>query len=327
VTDVGGGSAPWSTSIVQQTAPTGISLALSAPTAAAGSTLGITLSVAANAAEGDATGFVELTRAGDVRRIPYWLHVEIPKLGVEKYRVIKHPGVYGGTTKGGRSLVSSYRYPELGLACNCKTGVLLNLSGPEQVFQITVKKRVANVGAVILSRAKGVKVTPRFVEGADENRLTGYAGLPVNLNPYQTFGRVEPVVAAIAPAPGTYDLVVDTPAGTKAGRFTFRVWMNDVTPPSIRLLTHTVVRNAPVKFAVIDTGSGVDPGSITALIDGRIVSFAYSRGVLRLDGRGLTSGVHRFRLKVSDYEEAKNMENVGPVLPNTSSASGTFSVR
>ena len=97
-------------------------------------------------------------------------------------------------------------------------------------------KPVANIGAVILSRAKGVKVTARLVVAGDENRLTGYDGLPVDLNPYQDFGRVVPAVAAIAPPPGKYDLVFDTPAGTKPGRFTFRVWSNDVTPPSIRIL-------------------------------------------------------------------------------------------
>jgi hypothetical protein len=32
-------------------------------------------------------------------------------------------------------------------------------------------------------------------------------------------------------------------------------------------------------------------------------------------------------MTVSDYEESKNMENVGPILPNTRSVSGSFSVR
>ena len=326
LTDAGGGPAPWTTSIAPQTTPTGATLSLSSPTATAGSSLGVTLTVSSTAGEGDATGFVELTRGTDVRRIPYWLHVEIPKLGLEKAHVITHPGVYGGTTAGGKSLVSTYRYPESGLACNCATGVPLDLSGPEQVFQLTVTKQVANIGAVILSRAKGVKVTPRLVVAGDENRLTGYDGLPVNLNPYQDFGRVEPAVAAIAPAPGKYDLVFDTPAGTKPGRFTFRVWSNDVTPPSIRILARTLRRGDALRFAVTDAGSGVDVGSIVAKVDGRVLPFVYSHGVLRFKG-ALKVGTHRYTLTVSDYEEAKNMENVGPILPNTRSASGSFVVR
>ena len=327
LTDAGGGSAPWSVSIASQGAPAGVSLQLSAPTATAGTTLGVNVTVAADAAEGDATGFVVLTRGSDVRRVPYWLHVEVPKLGTEKHRTITHAGVYGGTTKGGASRVSSYRYPEGGLACNCSTGVLLNLAGPEQVFRITVKNRIANVGAVILSRANGVHVSPRFVVAGDENRLTGYDGLPVNLNPYQDYGRVEPAVAAIAPAPGSYDLVVDTPAGTNPGAFTFRVWFDDTTPPSVRLLTRSTLPGRPVKLAVKDAGSGVDPGSIDAKIDGRVATISFAHGLLQLSGKGLGAGTHRIHLVVSDYEEAKNMENVGPILPNTRTFNGTFVVR
>jgi hypothetical protein len=254
------------------------------------------------------------------------VHVEVPKLGLEKAHVITHPGVYGGTTAGGRSLVSTYRYPENGLACNCPTGVPLDLSGPEQVFQLTVTKPVANIGAVVLSRAKGVKVTARLVVAGNENRLTGYDGLPVNLNPYQYYGRVEPAVAAIAPTPGKYDLVFDTPAGTKPGRFTFRVWSNDVTPPSIRILSRALHRGAALRFAVTDAGSGVDVGSIKAKVDGKLMPFVYAHGVLHIKSV-LKAGAHRYTLTVSDYEEAKNMENVGPILPNTRSVSGSFSVR
>jgi hypothetical protein len=326
LTDAGGGPAPWSTSIAAQTTPAGTTLSLSSPTVTAGSSLGVTLSVSSSAAEGDATGFVVLTRGTDVRRIPYWVHVEVPKLGLEKARTITHPGVYGGTTAGGKSLVSTYRYPENGLACNCATGVPLDLSGPEQVFRLTVTKPVANIGAVITSRAKGVKVSPRLVVAGDENRLTGYDGLPINLNPYQDYSRVEPVVAAIAPAPGKYDLVFDTPAGGKPGRFTFRVWSNDVSPPTIRILTRTLSRGAPLRFAVTDKGSGVDVGSIKAKVDGKVLPFVYAHGVLRFRG-ALKPGAHHYALTASDYEEAKNMENVGPILPNTRSVSGSFSVR
>ena len=43
-------------------------------------TLDVTATVTSAAAEGDVAGFVVLTRGADVRRIPYWLHVERPKL-------------------------------------------------------------------------------------------------------------------------------------------------------------------------------------------------------------------------------------------------------
>jgi len=323
LTDAGGGGAPWTTSVVEQTTVAGASLSLSAPDATAGSTLGVTLTVSAAAGEGDAAGFIELTRGADIRRVPYWFHVEVPKLATEPAHLISHPGVYRGTTAGRPSRVSSYRYPEGGLT----TGVFTNLSGPEEVFRIVVKKPVANIGAVILSRAPGVRVSPRMVIGADENRLTGYDGIPVNLNPYQAFGRAEPAVAAIAPAPGTYDLVVDTPAGTKPGAFTFRVWMNDTTPPKVRLLSRSVAHGGAVRLAVTDSGSGVDPASLSVRIDGRIASSTFARGILKVGARRLGAGTHRLHVVVSDYEEAKNMENVGPILPNTRTFNATFAVR
>jgi hypothetical protein len=319
--DAGGGPAPWAATIVPQSAPNGVNLSLAVPLAAAGSSITVTLTVATDAAEGDAVGFVQLARGTDVRRVPYWLHVEVPKLGTEPHVTLKRPGVYGGNTAGRKSLVSSYRYPE------GATGLPLDLSGPEQVFQITVKTRVANLGAVLLTHAKGVRVTPRVVAAGDENRLTGVTALPVNDNPYQFFGEIEPVVGAIAPKPGVYDVVFDTPAGAKPGKFTFRVWLNDVKPPTVRLLTRVVRQGSPIRVAISDLGSGVDPHSIVLNVDALRPDTSFTRGVLKISSSNLTRGTHRLRLTVSDYQEAKNMENVGPILPNTRTFSATITVR
>jgi len=327
VSDAGGGPAPWSVSVAAQSAPHGAALAAAAPAIVPGSPVKLTLTIAADTAEGDATGFVLLTRGSDVRRVPYWFRVEAPKLAREPHRTIRAPGIYRGSTAGKRSLVSSYRYPELGLACNCKTGVPTNLSGPEQVFRFVLHKRVANVGAVIVSRGRGVSATPRFVFAGDENRLVGYTGLPVDLNPYAGFGRVVPVVGAALPLPGTYDLVVDTPAGGRPGAFAFRFWINDTKPPSARLLARTVSRGNPLRIAVSDAGSGVDPRSLVVRIDGAAATFVYRKGVVAVSDTTVTPGTHRLTFSVSDYQETKNNENVGPVLPNTRKLATTFVVR
>ena len=42
---------------------------------------------------------------------------------------------------------------------------------------------------------------------------------------------------------------------------------------------------------------------------------------------GSPPGTHRLRLRVSDYQEAKNTENVGPILPNTRWLTTTFETR
>jgi hypothetical protein len=170
-------------------------------------------------------------------------------------------------------------------------------------------------------------VSPRLVLAGDENRLTGFTALPVNDNPYQLYGVVEPVVGAIAPAVGQYDVVFDTPAGARPGKFTFRVWINDVTPPAARLLTRTVRRGSPIRVALTDAGSGVDPRSIVLSVDGSRPRFTFKKGVLSVPSTGLTAGKHQLRLVVSDYQEAKNMENVGPILPNTRFVAATVTVR
>ncbi len=323
VADAGGGPAPWTVSIVPQEAPAGTALAPSSVTVDPGSSVAVTLTVAAGAALGEATGFVVLTRGADVRHVPYWFRVEAPQLAGEPHTTLTRPGVYQGNTAGKPSLVSTYRYPEGGLAAS----IPLDLSGPEQVFRIEVTKPIANFGAAILSRAPGVRVSPRLVVAGDENRLVGYTGLPVDINPYGLFGAADAVVGAVLPAPGAYDLVFDTPAGARPGRFTFRFWLNDVTPPTVKLLTRTLRVGGAIRLSVSDAGSGVDPRSIFAVAGTRHVAASYSGGVVTVRGVALKPGRHQLTVTVADYQETKNMEDVGPILPNTRTLRTSFTVR
>jgi hypothetical protein len=43
--------------------------------------------------------------------------------------------------------------------------------------------------------------------------------------------------------------------------------------------------------------------------------------------KGIRRGRHRFTLRVSDYQEPKNMENVPKILPNTARIQGAFRIR
>jgi subtilisin family serine protease len=304
-TDAGGGTNGWVASVAVQSPVKGASLTV-APSGAG--SVGVTLTVAADAAEGDGTGFVMLTRGTDVRRIPYWFHVEVPMLGTEPHRTLVRPGLYGGNTAGKKSLVSTYRYPEQGLA-----SVPLDLSGPEQVFRFVLKQRVANFGAAVITHAKGVTVAPRLVVAGYENRLLGFSALPVDINPYRQYGRIVSSVGAVLPKTGAYDVVFDTPAGAKPGAFTFRFWVNDTTPPRVRMLKQLP---GAIRVGITDAGAGVDPGSIALNVDGRIgYSYSLSRGVLTI--KDVRRGTHKLALTVADFQEPKNMEDVGPVLPNT----------
>src|SRR5205085_2808070 len=78
----------------------------------------------------------------------------------------------------------------------------------------------------------------------------------------------EPVVGAVLPAPGEYDFVFDTPSRAAAGRFRFRFWIADTTPPTIRLAS---LHGTTIVVSILDAGAGVDPLSLDATVDGRSV--------------------------------------------------------
>jgi subtilisin family serine protease len=320
--DAGGGAAPWTVSVTTQASPSGVTVAPEETTVAAGQNLDVALTVSKTAAEGDAAGWIVLTRDTATRRIPFWLHVEIPKLGLDPHTTIARPGIYRGDTKGKSSHVTTYRWPDKTLA----TGVPTDLGGPEQVFRFTLTKRVANFGVAILSRASGVAVSPRIVKAGDENRLVGNTGIPATQNPYVGVPVPTPVVGAVLPVPGVYDVVFDTPTGARPGTFTFRFWIDDTTPPGLKLLTGSVKRGSPIRFSATDAGSGVDPGSIRVLEDGKRVAFSFAHGTISLASSTLSAGSHRFTVTASDYQETRNMEDVGPILPNTRTLSASVRV-
>jgi subtilisin family serine protease len=309
LSDAGGGAGTWTVKTGQAavTAPASVTVP---------GTLDVTATVTSAEAEGDIAGFVVLTRGADVRRIPYWLHVERPKLG-KPTRTLTRAGNYSGDARKGRAAVSYYRYPE---------GVNQTpLNGPEQVFGLRIARPVSNFGVRVVSQGKGVRVTPRVVRDNDENRLTGYVGLPGDLNPYRDqISRPVPAAGAILPSAGTYSLVFDTPSRAAAGKFTFRVWINDTAPPRVKVKSFA---RGVLTLAVTDAGSGVDPTALRGWVDGtnRTVRFAKNQVTMRLGA--LSAGKHTVELLAADYQEAKNMEDVGPILPNTRDFTGSFTVR
>ena len=134
-------------------------------------------------------------------------------------------------------------------------------------------------------------------------------------------------MGAVLPDPGTYEFVFDTPTGAKPGAFTFRFWVDDTSPPSIRLLDHTATIGQPIRVAVHDSGSGVDPQSLQASIGGKSVRFTYRTACCSLQTNGRRPGRQAVTIRASDYQETKNMEDVGPVLPNTRVLHATVTLR
>jgi minor extracellular serine protease Vpr len=93
--DAGGGHAPWSVSIHAQSMPLGAKLEPEAKTVVAGGSLALRLTVSRTAVAGDAAGFVVLTRGADVRRVAFWSHVEVPRLGLDPHRILRAPSRVG----------------------------------------------------------------------------------------------------------------------------------------------------------------------------------------------------------------------------------------
>ena len=320
-----GGAGTWSVSVRPSVAGRGVSLT-APPTASVPGSVTLRAAAGRSAAAADSSGFLVLTRGTDVRRIPYWLHVTARALAREPRRQLRRPGVYRGDTRRGRARVSSYRFPSGPGAI----GVRNRLPGPEQVFRFVLRRPAVNAGAIVLSRGRGVRVTPRLVRAGDEDRLAGFTALPIRLNPYENdFYVPEPVVGVFRPGRGAYDLVFDTPSRRSGGTFTFRFWLNDTTPPSVRLLTRAVPPGAPLLLSIHDRGSGVDPVSLLAIVDGRARAIRYDprRGLAQVALGRLTHGRHTLVLSAGDWQETKNNEDGARTLPNTRRLTTAFAVR
>src|SRR5829696_1418699 len=323
LTDSGlGGSGTWNVAVEAQARATGSVIQAPATVAVPGR-LDLTVRTT-RPADAEATGYLVLTRGPERLRIPYWFGTGRPALGGAKRQALRKPGTYKATTKGGSTRVARYRYPENPVGF----GFAASLPGPERVFRVSLARPTSNFGVVVTGRGPGVRVEPRIVRAGDERRLTGYAALPFNLNPYlRTFGELVLAAGTILPAAGSYDVVFDSPSAARAGAFTFRYWVNDVSPPAASLRTPTVSGGRPLLIAASDRGSGVDPASVVVQIDGDEHEGRFARGTVTVSTQALSKGRHALRFQISDFQESRNMENVARILPNTRILETTFVVR
>ena len=320
--DAGGGAGIWTTGVQLQEGAGKLTVSLPPAVTVPGQ---LAVSVHSNGGSArEVSGFLVLHQGTVRRRIPFWLRVSNPKLGLDSHARLRRPGTYRGTTAHRPARVACYRYP----ADPSALGVPACLRGPEQVYRVVLRRPVANFGVAITSRGRGVNVQPRVVSAGDEDRLTGYAGLPLDLNPYRSsFEQVVLVAGAVRPGAGAYDVVFDTPSRRSAGAFTFRFWIDDTTPPRLALGPRRVARGRFLVARVTDAGAGVDPQAVHAAVDGQDVAPHFRSGRVRISTLGLAPGHHTLVLRASDYQETKNMENTGPILPNTATLRAGFTVR
>jgi hypothetical protein len=339
--DAGNGAGTWTVGVSAQSTTAGASVepgpvAVVAP----GGTTDLTISVraSADAPTGENFGFVTLTRGGVTRRIPYFFLVDRPALAAAAARPLR--ATQHGDTRAGTSRVTAYRYPAAPFG-NQPDQPSMTEDGAETVYRTTVPPKAVNAGVVVLDEGSGARIDPWYLGAADENSVQGLAGTPVDVNELTYDYQQDIGDAGIEfPAAGTYYVVVDSGRGEfddrrLAGRYVLRSWVNDVTPPTLQLLTTRVTAGRPtLVFRTTDAQSGVDPRSLTIGYHGSLVGTdTYRRAsglaIFALPGSVPTLAPGRVRLRMisSDYQEAKNVDTTGAqIMPNTRTRTVTLRV-
>jgi hypothetical protein len=288
----------------------------------------------AQAAAGDNYGFLVLRRGTVTRRVPYAFFVTRPAL--ESYQPT--PGrlrrQFGGNTIRGTSRVEAYRWPSSPFGHPPDYfGTPMREGGAERLYEVPhLTRPVVNLGVAVLAASPGSQIDPFLLGERDENTVQGQAGTPVNVNPL-TFDFRLPIGAAAAVFPTlrrfwvAVDAARDEYSGRPLnGRYVLRYWVNDLRPPTVRLVTRRVSAGRPtIVFRVRDRGAGVNPLSLVLSYRGALVGasaydvasglavFVLPREAPRIP-RGRTTAV----VQASDYQEAKNVQTFGRnVLPNT----------
>ena len=278
---------------------------------------------AAGAVAGENYGFIVLRKGAVTRRIPYLFLVSRPALAAAQVLPLRRTQT--GDTRSGTSRVSEYRYPVAPFG-NAPDEPPMVQDGAEHVYATTVERPAVNAGVSILDSSSGARIDTWYLGALDENTVQGFAGTPVDVNNF-TYDYLQPVGAAGAafPRQGRYFVSVDSGRNrftgkSAAGSYVLRSWVDDVTPPSLGLLTTRVSTGRPtLAFRVRDTQSGVDAQSLAIGYKGVLVAAAsYDRDTgiavfpLPSSVPALAAGTTRTRMIASDFQEAKNIDTIGP---------------
>jgi hypothetical protein len=87
-----------------------------------------------------------------------------------------------------------------------------------------------------------------------------------------------------------------------------------------------VLRGKPVVLAVSDGGAGIHAASLVVQVDGGEHPGSVATGRVLIPTAQLRKGRHTLRVQISDYQESRNMENVGAIMPNTRILTTSFVV-
>jgi minor extracellular serine protease Vpr len=341
LTDAGDGAGTWQVQLAPQAATAGASLDVTGTIdmpPGGEVDLPVVARASAGAVQGEDYGFVVLQKGSVTRRIPYFFLVDRPALASAPVLELKK--LQSGDTRVGVDRVDAYRYPAAPFGNAPDTPPMIE-DGAETVYVTELNEPAANAGVSIVSETRGARIDPWYLGAEDENTVQGYAGTPVDVNAL-TYDYLDAVSAAGTsfPRQQTFYVAVDSgraafTGASLAGHYVLRSWVNDVTPPTVKLLTTRVSGGHPtIVLESHDSQSGVDPLSLTIGYHGILIGATTYDPVTGLavfplpaSTPALRPGRMRLSLVSSDYQEAKNVDTVGTsIMPNTRTASSRLRV-
>ncbi len=334
VSDSGDGAGNWTVSLAPQSQTSGVQIDVPGTMALApGGDVAIPVVVraAADAGLGENYGFVVLNGAGVQRRVPYAFIVERPALRDAPVTALKK--IQTGDTASGTNRVSTYCCPAAPFGPPPDyISPAMNEDGAEHLYSYDVIEPIVNMGVSVLAASSGALIDPFVLGSKNENDVQGYAGIPTDVNGLTYDVNVDVGAAGVQfPRLQRFYVSVDSRADSftnksQKGKYLLNAWVNDLTPPSVRVLTTRVSAGRPLIVAqVVDLGSGVDPLSLVVSYNHALVgASAYdpSTGLVVFGIPGAAPkfkpGTTRTIVSAADYQEAKNINTIGnDIYPNT----------
>jgi hypothetical protein len=356
ISDAGGGGGTWSVTVQPQASTPGVTISVPRRGDSAAGRADDAPDHHQRLLLGDGRRPVRLPRpaAGRVaRRIPYGFSVTRPLLGAAQVTPLR--ATQTGDTRSGTNRAQIYRWPTEPFGILALFGLEQTAveGGAEQVYSIDIPANTVNFGAVVTDPPLNLRaplrdlfdanapIHPWLLGSLDENNLQGYGGTPINMNGYMPdFIFNMGATGAVLPEPGRYYIAVDSGRDPFSGRplarkYVLRSWINDTTPPVVRVLTTRLAAGRPTIVArVTDAKSGVDPLSLLLLYKNEqigAVRFDPKTGVavfpITKDSQPLLPGPEFMRIVASDFQETKNVSTPGDeAMPNTRFLGARFSV-
>ena len=306
LSDAGGGAGDWAVSTTLQQPAAGASVTV-LPVATVPGPLLITATASPGAAEASTRGSSCSSEAPTAGGSRSGSASQRPRSAWRRRHRSRAPGTYNGDTRGHPALVDTYRYPDdprdprhAAHAARPGAGVPRLPDAARSRTSASRSRRRARHRAARRPRGRREPAARRDRAPVQRESVPPGFGVPIR------------VAGAVLPAPGDYDVVFDsgTAAGSRPVHLPLLDRRHDAAAPEADL----DARRTAACASRSDNGAGIDPVFVQRL------RRRIHAGVCKLR-RGATGSRRRSkaapartaiasRVRVSDYQESKNMENV-----------------